>query len=31
VLGSSIVDQVRHLESVIAVRDRFSYPSAAGS
>jgi hypothetical protein len=30
VLGSSIVDQVRHLEGVVAVRDRFSYPSAEG-
>jgi CBS domain-containing protein len=26
VLGSSIVDQVEHLEGVVAVRDRFSYP-----
>ena len=26
VLGSSIVDQVGHLEGVVAVRDRFSYP-----
>ena len=26
VLGSSIVDQVRHLEGVVAVRDRFTYP-----
>jgi CBS domain-containing protein len=30
VLGSSIVDQVRQLEGVVAVRDRFSYPSAEG-
>jgi CBS-domain-containing membrane protein len=29
-LGASIVDQVRHLEGVVAVRDRFSYPSAEG-
>ena len=28
VLGASIVDQVRHLEGVVAVRDRFTYPSA---
>ena len=28
VLGSSIADQVRHLEGVIAVRDRFTYPVA---
>ena len=26
VLGSSIVDQVRQLEGVVAVRDRFTYP-----
>ena len=26
VLGSSIVDQVKHLEGVVAVRDRFTYP-----
>jgi len=28
VLGENIVDQVRHLEGVVAVRDRFSYPGA---
>lgn len=28
VLGSGIVDQVRQLEGVVAVRNRFSYPSA---
>ena len=28
VLGASILDQVRHLEGVVAVRDRFTYPSA---
>jgi len=28
VLGSSIVDQVQHLEGVVAVRDRLSYPGA---
>ena len=28
VLGSSIVDQVRHLEGVVAVRDRFTYPES---
>jgi predicted transcriptional regulator len=28
VLGRSIVDQVWHVEGVIAVRDRFSYPLA---
>jgi CBS domain-containing protein len=26
VLGRGIVDQVRHLEGVVAVRDRFTYP-----
>jgi CBS domain-containing protein len=26
VLGSSIVDQIEHLEGVVAVRDRFTYP-----
>ncbi len=30
VLGSSIVNQIRQLEGVVAVRDRFSYPSAEG-
>jgi CBS-domain-containing membrane protein len=29
VLGASIVDQVRHIEGVVAVRDRFTYPLAA--
>jgi osmotically-inducible protein OsmY len=29
VLGASIVAQVEHLEGVVAVRDRFSYPSPA--
>jgi CBS-domain-containing membrane protein len=28
VLGRSIVDQARHVEGVVAVRDRFSYPLA---
>ncbi len=28
VLGASIVDQVRHLEGVVAVRDRFTYPDS---
>ena len=28
VLGSSIAEAVRHLEGVIAVRDRFTYPVA---
>ena len=28
VLGRNIVDQVRHVEGVVAVRDRFTYPSA---
>lgn len=31
VLGASIVEAVRHLEGVVAVRDRFSYPGAEGS
>ena len=26
VLGSSIAEAVRHLEGVVAVRDRFTYP-----
>ncbi len=30
VLGRSIVDQVRHVEGVVAVRDRFTYPIAPG-
>jgi CBS domain-containing protein len=30
VLGRSIVDQVRHVEGVVAVRDQFTYPLAAG-
>ena len=29
VLGRGIVDQVRHIEGVVAVRDRFTYPLAA--
>ena len=29
VLGRSIVDQVRYVEGVVAVRDRFTYPLAA--
>jgi osmotically-inducible protein OsmY len=29
ILGRSIVDQVRHVEGVVAVRDRFTYPPAA--
>ena len=28
--GSSIVDQVRDLEGVVAVRDRFTYPDLSG-
>jgi osmotically-inducible protein OsmY len=31
VLGSSIIDQVRHLEGVVAVRDRFTYPESGRS
>jgi osmotically-inducible protein OsmY len=33
VLGRGIADQVRHVEGVVAVRDRFRYPQAgpAGS
>jgi nucleotide-binding universal stress UspA family protein/CBS domain-containing protein len=31
VLGASIVDQVRHLEGVVAVRDRFTYPDSGRS
>jgi CBS domain-containing protein len=31
VLGASIVDQVRDLEGVVAVRDRFTYPDLSGS
>ena len=27
VLGASIADQVEHLEGVVAVRDRFTYPA----
>lgn len=26
ILGNNIVDQVRHLEGVVTVRDRFTYP-----
>jgi CBS domain-containing protein len=29
VLGASIADQVEHLEGVVAVRDRFTYPTPA--
>jgi CBS-domain-containing membrane protein len=29
VLGRNIADQVRHVEGVVAVRDRFTYPPAA--
>jgi CBS-domain-containing membrane protein len=29
VLGRNIADQVRHVEGVVAVRDRFTYPLAA--
>jgi CBS-domain-containing membrane protein len=29
VLGRSIVDQVRHVEGVVAARDRFTYPLTA--
>jgi CBS domain-containing protein len=29
ILGRNIVDQVRHLEGVVGVRDRFSYPRPA--
>jgi CBS-domain-containing membrane protein len=29
VLGRNIVDQVRHVEGVVAVRDRFTYPPTA--
>jgi CBS-domain-containing membrane protein len=31
VLGASIVSQVRHLEGVVAVRDRFTYPAPPAS
>jgi CBS domain-containing protein len=31
VLGGNIVDQVRHVEGVVAVRDRFTYPLAAAA
>ena len=31
VLGAGIADQVRHLEGVVDVRDRFTYPDASGS
>jgi CBS-domain-containing membrane protein len=27
VLGRNIIDQARHVEGVVAVRDRFTYPS----
>ena len=29
VLGRNIADQVRHVEGVVAVRDRFTYPVPA--
>jgi CBS-domain-containing membrane protein len=28
VLGRSIIDQARHVEGVVAIRDRFTYPSS---
>ncbi len=31
ILGRNIIDQVGHLEGVVAVRDRFSYPLPARS
>jgi len=31
VLGTSIAGQVRHLEGVVAVRDRFTYPALSGN
>jgi CBS domain-containing protein len=31
ILGRNIADQVRHVEGVVAVRDRFSYPAPAAS
>ena len=32
ILGNNIADQVRHVEGVVAVRDRFTYPpSSLGS
>jgi hypothetical protein len=31
VLGRGIVDQARHVEGVVAVRDRFTYPLTAQS
>jgi osmotically-inducible protein OsmY len=29
ILGTNIVDQVQHLEGVVAVRDLFTYPAPA--
>jgi osmotically-inducible protein OsmY len=29
ILGRNIADQARHVEGVIAVRDRFTYPAPA--
>jgi hypothetical protein len=29
ILGANIADQVQHLEGVVAVRDRFTYPTPA--
>jgi len=29
ILGRNIADQVRHVEGVVAVRDRFIYPAPA--
>ncbi len=31
ILGRNIADQARHVEGVIAVRDRFTYPAPAAS
>jgi len=28
ILGRNVADQARHVEGVIAVRDRFTYPAA---
>jgi osmotically-inducible protein OsmY len=29
ILGRNVADQARHVEGVIAVRDRFTYPAPA--
>jgi osmotically-inducible protein OsmY len=29
ILGTNIADQVQHLEGVVTVRDRFTYPTPA--